>query len=274
MSTKDAIALAVFIASALFNDAADRRRRGTPRYISDELHHMVGRSHPDNDEGNFELLKTILRSGWVSCDPPTPGWGPTQTTTNLAGRLADETFVRAKVTCYCDIPREALDVHISKYGSFGISLSRWQMAFRGARPVIYIPTRRDDWAGAHAGGTVLADIEASYRGLLEHLCTDVGSVYRGRGLGVKPASAPEAAEMLRSALALRVLSFIKPFNSHLDERDPKYYYSEREWRMLGSMEANPSTVSRVIVARGFFRRARLELPDFADRIVFAPKRRR
>jgi Putative abortive phage resistance protein AbiGi, antitoxin len=88
-----------------------------------------------------------------------------------------------------------------------------------------------------------------------------------------PKTPSQAAQKLRSTLALEVLAFIKPFNSHLDVRDPSYFYSEREWRKLGSMDATPETVSRVIVARGYLRRARRDLAEYADRIVFAPTRR-
>jgi hypothetical protein len=68
-------------------------------------------------------------------------------------------------------------MHICKYGSFGLSFSRWRMAGCGARPVTYVPLRDDDWAGVHTGRTLLTRLEASYRGLEEQLCTDVGPTY-------------------------------------------------------------------------------------------------
>ena len=270
MTTKDALKLFAIAASRAVEDTMTGRKRGPSRYISDELHHMVGFRHPDDDELNYELLKVILGSGWISAAPPRKGWGPIEYGIANAGKLVDETYVVPKVTCYCDIPVEALGIHIAKYGRFGISFARWELARRGARPVTYVPLRSDDYLGALTGSAVLADIEAAHRGLVEHLAPTVDPNFSRRGVGVRPMNASEAVHTLSSVLGLHVLSFIKPFNALIEDRERHYYYAEREWRMLGGNEASPATVTRIIVARGFMRRARQDLPAFADRIVFAP----
>jgi len=67
-----------------------------------------------------------------------------------------------------EIREEHLPIHISKYGYFGVGLPSHFLIDRGARPVIYVPLRSDDWRRP-GGTTALQDIEQIYRGFLEHV---------------------------------------------------------------------------------------------------------
>ena len=80
----------------------------------------------------------------------------------------------------------------------------------------------------------------------------------------------EALAKAEHTLALRCSSFIKPYESTLDEADSRYYYSEREWRKLGNLVFEISDVQRVVVNESFVERARDELPHIADRVCAAP----
>ncbi|SRR6266581_103572 len=244
-----------------------------PLYISSELFHFLGRSAPLDHERNYELLKTVLVSGCVSHPPHEIGWGKVSYSLDISKRLAREEMLVPTVTCYCDIPYEQLGPHMSKYGSFGLSFSRHRLTKVGARPVIYIPCRPDDWQGVFTGHTLLKELEATFLGVREQRATlsaATGEENRSVALGRLPKSALEALEKAEHTLALRVLAFVKPYESTLDDAEPSYYYSEREWRKLGNLVFEPSEVLRVVVSQSFFERAREELPEFRDKVCPAP----
>lgn len=245
-----------------------------PRYISSELFHFFGRSAPQDHERNYAVLKEVLASGCISHPPHEVGWGTIGYTLDISKRLAREEMLVPTVTCYCDIPFDLLGPHISKYGEFGLSFSRHLLTKLGARPVIYVPCRPDDWSGVFTGHTLLKELEATFIGVHEQLAAlegDNRGAREGIFLGSQPNSPLEAFAKAEHALALRVLAFIKPYESTLDEADPQYYYSEREWRKLGNLVFEVSDVQRVVVNESFLERARHELPLIADKIYAAPK---
>jgi len=244
-----------------------------PLYISSELFHFFGRSAPLDHERNYELLKTVLATGCVSHPPHEIGWGKVSYSLDISKRLAREEMLIPTVTCYCDIPYEQLGPHMSKYGSFGLSFSRHHLTKVGARPVIYVPCRPDDWRSVFSGHTTLKELEATFLGVLEQraaLSADTGED-KSVALEDLPKSALEALAKAEHTLALRVLAFVKPYESTLDDADPSYYYSEREWRKLGNLIFEPSEVLRVVVNQSFLERAREELPEFRDRVCPAPE---
>jgi len=104
------------------------------------------------------------------------------------------------------------------------------------------------------------------------LTVDAVSKRKGVGLEALPKSPVEAlAKAEHTLAALRVLAFIKPYESTLEESDSHYFYSEREWRKLGNLVFEPSDVLRVVVERAFVEKARAELPEFGDRVYPAPE---
>ena len=245
-----------------------------PLYISSELFHFFGHAAPLDHDRNYSLLKRVLSLGCISHPPHEVGHGKVSYTFDVTKRLAREEMIVPTVTCYCDIPFSHLGPHISKYGEFGLSFSRHLLTKSGARPVIYVPCRPDDWAGVFTGHTHLKELEATFVGIYEQRAALLGhehSSRKGLGLEAKPKSAAEALAKAEHTLALRVLAFIKPYESTLDEADPRYYYSEREWRKLGNLVFDAADVLRVVVGRSFVERARDELPHFADRICPAPE---
>lgn len=244
-----------------------------PQYISAELFHFFGSAAPLDDERNYDLLKTVLASGCVSHPPHEVGWGAIGYRLDLSKTLAREDMLVPSVTCYCDIPYEQLGPHISKYGRFGISFSRHHLTKVGARPVTYVPCRPDDWKGVFTGHTLLKELKATFQGVHEQLAalSKAQTLKRhGVGLGSLPTSAIEALQKAEHTLALRVLAFVKPYESTLDDSDPNYRYSEREWRKLGNLLFESADVLRVVVGGAFIERAREELPDFRERICMAP----
>jgi len=244
-----------------------------PSYISAELFHFLGRPAPFDHERNYSLLKTVLASGCVSHPPHEVGWGKISYALDLSKRLAKEEMLVPTVTCYCDIPYEQLAPHTSKYGAFGLSFSRHHLTQIGARPVTYVPCRPDDWRGVFTGHTLLKELEATFLGVHEQrtlLSEGVDPPSRSVSLGQPPSSTLEALTKAEHTLALRVLAFLKPYESTLDDADPSYYYSEREWRKLGNLLFEPKDVLRIIVHESFVARAKDEMAEFRALICPAP----
>ncbi len=244
-----------------------------PKYISPELFHFVGSSAPSDHERNYSVLKLVLSSGCVSHPPHEVGWGKISYTLDLEKRLAREELLVPTVTCYCDIPYEQLGPHISKYGPFGLSFSRHRLTKRGARPVIYVPCRPDDWTGVFTGHTLLKELESTFRGVYEQrriLQPPNSGLSQGIELEAKPKTLLESLEKAEHTLALRILAYVKPYESTLEDTDPRYYYSEREWRKLGNFMFEPSDVIRIVVDESYLERAREELSPYRDLLVAAP----
>jgi hypothetical protein len=237
----------------------------TTQYASDELFHLVGHSSPKNDEENYRRLDLVLQSGCISHPPHDGSWGETGYTTTWDNRLETEELIVPTVTCYADIPFDALSTHVSKYGKFGLALPRWLLIKYGARPVMYIPMRSDDCGSIH-GLTLLRDIEAIVKGFNSQVYEKLGPSSDSRTLGQVPATSESAISVIYSMILKDFLAFIKPFNSQLPRNHPDNYYMEREWRKYGNMKFKPAQVSRLVVAQGYKDRALSDYPAFEGRI--------
>lgn len=237
-------------------------------YISDELFHFVGSRSPQDHERNFETLLAIIRSGCVSSNPPTIGWGPIRTTVTRGASLASEELVVSNVTCYCDIPLPSLRRHTVKYGCFGLSFDRGKLAKYGARPVMYVPKRADDHLSPY-GTSLLNSIQAIFEGFMRQLYEPHNSELEGhsRIVSMSPKSPEDAVVALRSMLVKDFLAFIKPYDSDLSVDDVKYFYAEREWRRLGSFMFELPDIRTVVVGGGYESRFREALPGFCGRLT-------
>lgn len=239
-------------------------------FISDELFHFVGRGHPEDHERNYLVLRAVLSSGCISHPPHNNDWGATSFQINLSKSLVSEGLLVPTVTCYCDIPFKHLGIHLLKYGKFGLSLDKNLLIKYGARPVIYVPLRTDDWQSASGGRTWLRDVEAAYRGFRTHIRDKIGSATTRRALGAMPTSPEEASIALDSVLTKDLIAFLKPYDSLLPDSHPNYYYSEREWRKFGNQKFEPKDVRRIVVADTYVERLNDELPDYRGRVWSAP----
>lgn len=236
------------------------------KYTSDELFHFVGHSSPCDDEANYEILAKVIRGNCISHAPHDGTWGQVKYTTTWAEQLAVEKLIVPSITCYADIPFEALDTHVSKYGKFGLSLPTWLLTKYGARPVTYVPMRSDDWQSPN-GLTLLRDIEAIVKGFHEQVVERLEQSESGeRQLGQKPNSAEKAIHAVHNLLMKDFLAFVKPFNSELPHNHRDNYYMEREWRKYGNMVFEASQVSRIVVAKGFKSRVEAEFPEYINRV--------
>jgi hypothetical protein len=238
--------------------------------ISDELFHFVGRANPNDHEANFKMLCRVLEGRTISHPPHDGTWGQTSITVDPSGFIHAERLIVPTVTCYCDIPREALSIHTRKYGEFGLSLSCHYLIQYGARPVTYIPMRPDDYAGAHSGTRVLSTLQATYLGLRNQLLSAAGERPGSSAPTRQPDSPETAMSHLKRTLEVDVLAFIKPYDSTLNDHADDYYYAEREWRKHGNMKFEPVDVITVVVPPDFVERAKEALPAYATKVWARP----
>lgn len=237
------------------------------KYTSEELFHFVGHETPSDDEANYEKLKLVLDSKCVSHEPHDGSWGNVGYDTHWDNQLATEELIVPSVTCYADIPFESISIHTSKYGKFGLALPKWLLTKYGARPVMYVPMRSDDWQSIN-GLSLLRNIEAITKGFSEHVANDQPSEEDERKLGEKPKSAPAAIAAVQSMLFKDFLAFIKPFNSELPHAHLKNFYMEREWRKYGNMKFESEQISRLVVAKGYKSRILEDFPSYSQEQVF------
>lgn len=241
------------------------------QYTSDTLHHFVGHAHPTDHQRNFDILTKILSAGWVSHPPHENNHGTVSYCINLEGSLLTEDLILPTVTCYAEIPEKSLDIHIKKYGQFGISFRRDHLFFVGARPITYIPTGPLDGVLSINGTMILKDLEAVYRGFNKHVSSKHDNsqeewVRKRRSLGKEPIDEPSAVEAMESIFEKYFLAFIKPFDSQLADDHGNNYYMEREWRKYGNLEFQPIDVVKVFVANGFKPQLKKILPDYVGKI--------
>lgn len=233
-----------------------------------ELLHFVGSTEPENDELNYETLLKVLSTSCISHPPHEVGWSKTRHTVNWDESLKSEKLIVPEITCYADIPPEALEIHISKYGKFGLGLDANYLIKYGTRPVSYIPMRGDDWAGVH-GQTLLDDIEATMKGFRKHLVDKFSGPEKGfaRPLGIIPKDMAEAISALDSILMKDFLAYIKPFNSELSAEKKENYYMEREWRKYGNLMFEDNHVTKVFIEKGYENKLLDQYPQFKNILV-------
>jgi hypothetical protein len=236
-------------------------------YASEELFHFVGHSSPKDDTRNYETLSKVLNAGRISYPPHDNSGGAIGYKVEWDHQLHMEKLIVPNVTCYADIPLHSLSIHTEKYGKFGVALARELLIKRGARPVMYVPMRTDDWQSIN-GLTLLKDIEAIVKSFNEQVVQlHPKQLTSSRSLGA-PITSPETAISAMESMVLKdFLAFIKPFNSELESRDFNNFYMEREWRKYGNMEFKAEQLTKIVVAKGYKERASSDFPPYRDRII-------
>ena len=245
-------------------------------YTSTELFHFVGRRDPSDDESNYQTLLKVLDSSCVSHPPHDPNMGHHQVAFNWDRSIFSEELIIPSITCFCDIPFSALEIHTKKYGQFGVAFPREVLIKNGARPVIYLPLQPSDpnngWGTIHCEALLL-DLEQIWRGFREHIVNPVAANSWSRSMGKKPASAKEAALAIDDVFTQQFLAYIKAFNSELADDDPNNFYLEREWRKFGNLRFQPRDVASVVVSPNYVERLKSERPIYANKVLASECRR-
>jgi len=247
-------------------------------YVSDELTHFVGRGLKTEEE-QFRLLMEILRTGWLRATYRVEfGAGFTMMTDPRKPLTSNET-VRAAAVCFCDIPLDALKMHMAKYSRFGLAFAKQYMLSRGASPVFYVAA--DATAPVRPGigpRTLGEEFNLLYRELGVFCCEmDEYAFARNPqetgGMRITFKLAPEGTpgelkilgklHALLNDLDRMVFSRLKFFEGRLPADHKESYYMEREWRKMDGLGFQLQHVRRIILPQRFERRLRELLPAYA-----------
>jgi len=211
-------------------------------FASDVLYHLVGFRRPDDDDANFDILCTILKSMELRTNEVGGQRGGSTTRRDpnrpvIKGEPAEQTVV-----CLCDIPFDSLPFHARRYGRFGVGVSRSVVAQWGTRPAIYIPTSK---RGYGCWGNRFADEVKTVLSGLDHFFPDTPAI-RSRPAGSPATDAQDAVDEASTLISRDLQSFIKLWDVDLPDGHPENFYLEREWRKLANLPLAPSL--REIVA--------------------------
>lgn len=257
----------------------------TQRYVSKELTHFVGKGNPE--EQQYLLLVKILASGWLTHVPHEPKITSRLTINVGGGKLSENDMYSPEVVCFCDIPVGDLEIHKIKYGRFAISFLKPFLICRGANPVFYVAKNSKVWTVSRdnlfkdsvepmpVGPGVFTDgiRRAVY---FDKMVSEYQNLFLFklpkalRKKQKKPGILPPvpALDPLHHFLDFYVLSFIQFFDDSTADDDPKNYYMEREWRMLGNLNFELADVRRVILPEEFTARLRADVPGYVGQVTF------
>jgi hypothetical protein len=254
------------------------------RYVSDELTHFVGRdlveSMPgdeqrgERDEKLYKRLIRILKDGQlltgrtehgVNADSSASKEGITvqQIVTYTVGARSLATMFDAAVVCFCDIPVGDVQIHIAKYGPFGLAFPRDFLLKHGVNPVLYLAedARLED--GRRSNGEFFVEE-------MNHASIFLSDLMWAEKKGIDVSkSVSNDAMRAQQFLNVHVFPLIKGFRGAAAEDDPANYYMEREWRRYGDLGFELDDVCRVYLPESFAKRLRVDLPDYYGQVTFA-----
>ena len=256
------------------------------RYVSKELTHFIGRNL--NEAKQYDLLIEILRSRWLTHPPHNPSISG-NLSINSSANLQE--MYSPEVVCFCDIPVDDIDIHMSKGSRFGISLLKKFLVEKGANPVFYlsknsiVETLRNltnpeeirelrelqERIGHEAIFNHLSREEyfeimiKNYHEFFRFLETKIREFSDAVGVSEEEKQLRE----LQRFFDFHIFSFIKLFDDSLPDNDPENYYMEREWRLLGNFKFSLDNVVRVILPQKFAQQFRNDIPDYVGQITFS-----
>jgi hypothetical protein len=254
------------------------------RYISNELTHFVGRGLAI--DAQYKIFQTILSSGFLS-HPPHDRKVVGNLFVNPDAKLSKNEMFLPQIVCFCDIPIEDLDIHISKYSPFGIAFEKDLIAQNGGAPVFYIPvdakvrSQRDfpfDIMNRVSSSNELQEFARQFNkaqyfdwmvGFYIHQFDEIEQrILEDNGSSGAPDELHAIGELQR-LFNFHILSHIKFFDHNLPDDHPENFYFEREWRLLGNLNFNLDDVTRVILPKAFARDFRRDQPEYYGQITFS-----
>jgi Putative abortive phage resistance protein AbiGi, antitoxin len=240
-------------------------------YVSKELTHFVGRRlHEERryDE-QYELLIRILKDGWLLADPENRNklypW-PTENAfvLNIESVTEDvyQPVFKPHAVCFCDIPFDHLDIHMSKYGSFGLSFLKSFLIEKRASPVFYCAKNSKVISTLHANRESYFQEQLNrYRRLFPIRNELYDLLEKNMDEDTFQRFMLDAME-LYEFLGYYVFGHTKFFDDAAGYEDPNNFYMEREWRVLGNVRFELSNVYRVILPERYAERFHEELPHY------------
>jgi hypothetical protein len=235
-------------------------------YVSDELTHFVGRGK--NEQEQYKLLKLILTTRQLK-SPGQPQNGAWSISILNQRRFSKGEVFIAKVVCFCDIPREHLEIHMGKFSRFGLAFPKRFMISHAANPVYYVGM---DYS---LGANDLAPVGKPGFDQNPHYWNEVVGNYLQimsclHDLTKVRSDMPKGDQISRmlNMIDFRILSFIKPVDSNILDVDchKANVYMEREWRIFGKLDFTFDDVSRIILPKAFDGPFRTDFPALASKI--------
>ena len=250
-------------------------------YTSNLLCHFVGRSKK-TDEERFELLCQIIKEGQLKANVQNPKMLAILYPSRLDQCHAGEVFERCDCVCFCDIPDDALGIHTSKYGYFGLGFNKSFAASQGAHPVMYVPKNyqiylRGDEAIMYNPQLLPRDAQGYFLALsdlsqqlveLERLLlplldkeqaeTEISS--KGQKWRVSKTVwdmfMSDKEDVLGTDVLcgiVHLLAFVKLYDATLPDNHPDNYYMEREWRCMNNVKFSIDDISKVYLPNETYR---------------------
>jgi hypothetical protein len=265
-------------------------------YVSNELTHFVGKAKnlPDgmpNNAERYTLLLTILgdrfdndprvpRRGWLRASY-TEEFGPGFTMRSDGQKpLSRNETVKCTMLCFCDIPPEQLEIHMQKYGSFGIAFSKQFLLRQGATPVYYVPRNANSHRTFGRGPRTVAEQFDVLWADLQKVCFDLEKyVTRVDGptayLSKSKLSGPSTPEghqlrgrfsVLHADIEELLFARMKFFTAGLPENHDENFYMEREWRLHNGLTFRLEDVARIFVPQDYCQQFYEDIPDYTGRV--------
>jgi len=280
----------------------DQTNNVSQRYVSKELTHFVGQKLKDFDDQQFQLLKKILREGQLR-PPRYPFDGPPhQKISAMIGNIDDPNeMIEPLMVSFCDIPIADMQIHMCKYGKFGLSFLKEFLVKDGANPVFYI-----------AQNSVTSDVKSEYSiesepypyvnrlALFQKIIKkylDYENIYEpytdpvdatdpkytrflneNHGIIKESMRKVDLSRLDKSASDWRIIdlflqqefwSFVKFFDSTKTDQANDNYYMEREWRIYGRLDFKLENVFRIILPNQYAKNLKADFPDYCGQITFS-----
>lgn len=166
---------------------------------------------------DYELLKKILRDGVIPnyCDEDF-SFG------------TQDFYVGIPMASFCDIPISLLDEHTSRYGNYGIALSKEWAIQQGITPVMYV-----------ANEVVLESVYFHYarnRKSLERFHSESGQSAQAPVGSIMRLLSPKEKEQLsmieqEHAMITHIIGYLQKYIGEFKSK-PVNNYEENEWRFL------------------------------------------
>lgn len=224
------------------------------RYVSKELVHFVGRKDPENHERNYNTLISIIKDKkliYPERQALQPG-----IIVDSSKQFSGNELYNPDCVCFCDIPVSDLDIHMNKYGRFGLSFLKSFLSGKGANPVFYIAKN----SISHAGYP-----RSQYFDYMQKI---IQNLYNNDIKNIKTGPTTPISDFW-NFLHFQVFSFLKFFDDTKSDTEEKNYYMEREWRIMDNLEFNLEDVFRVILPKSYSECFRRDMPNYIGQITFA-----
>ncbi len=221
-------------------------------YVSKELTHFVGRGLSEKKQ--YDLFVKIIKSGILK----TKDWPENIIASqemNMEKNISDNELYVAYMVCFCDIPVSEMNIHMKKYSSFGIAFNKKFIASKGATPVHYID--KNSWMQTE-----------SWTDIFDNYSKKINKFFNDEYLR-KERTAEERNDIIKIRFFIDqyIMSYLKFFDSSLEDINKDNYYMEREWRSLMKINFELDDICRIILPVKYLNEFMLEFPSYKGHIT-------